>query len=375
MIKRLVVMLVIAGVVFFLIFGFGAFRSIMIGKFLATLSNQTQTVATVKAQTSNWQPSISAVGNVVAINGADLSAEVAGIVDSIGFESGETVPAGKLLLTLRANNDDAVLQQLKATAELDAVTYHRDLRQLAADAVSQATVDTDRATLKSADAQVAAQRALMAEKQIRAPFAGTLGIRQVDLGQYLSAGTAVVTLQQLNPLFVDFYLPQQSLSKINVGQLISVTIDAFPNQTFPGTISAINSEIDTATRTVQVRATIANKALQLRPGMYATVNIGIGAPQSLVTLPQTAITYNSYGDTVFKVSDTKNANGPDTLTAVQQFVQLGDTRGDQVAILSGVAAGDQVITAGQLKLKNGTPVAINNSIQPADEANPNPPNE
>jgi membrane fusion protein (multidrug efflux system) len=375
MIKRLVVMLVIAGIVFFLIFGFGAFRSIMIGKFLATLSDQTQTVATITAQTSSWQPSLSAVGSVVAINGADLSAEVAGIVDSIDFESGETVPAGKLLLTLRPNNDNAVLQELQATAALDAVTYHRDVRQLAADAVSQATVDTDRATLQNANAQVAAQRALMAEKQIRAPFAGTVGIRQVNLGQYLSAGTAIATLQQLNPLFVDFYLPQQSLSQISVGQAITVTIDAFPNQSFPGTISAINSEVDTATRTVQIRATISNDALQLRPGMYATVSIGLGAPQNLITLPQTAITYNSYGDTVFKVKDTKNANGPDTLTAVQQFVQVGDTRGDQVAVLSGVAAGDQVITAGQLKLKNGTPVAINNSIQPANEANPNPPNE
>jgi membrane fusion protein (multidrug efflux system) len=375
MIKRLVVMLVIAGIVFFLIFGFGAFRSIMIGKFLATLSDQTQTVATITAQTSSWQPSLSAVGSVVAINGADLSAEVAGIVDSIDFESGETVPAGKLLLTLRPNNDNAVLQELQATAALDAVTYHRDVRQLAADAVSQATVDTDRATLQNANAQVAAQRALMAEKQIRAPFAGTVGIRQVNLGQYLSAGTAIATLQQLNPLFVDFYLPQQSLSQISVGQAITVAIDAFPNQSFPGTISAINSEVDTATRTVQIRATISNDALQLRPGMYATVSIGLGAPQNLITLPQTAITYNSYGDTVFKVKDTKNANGPDTLTAVQQFVQVGDTRGDQVAVLSGVAAGDQVITAGQLKLKNGTPVAINNSIQPANEANPNPPNE
>jgi membrane fusion protein (multidrug efflux system) len=268
-----------------------------------------------------------------------------------------------------------VLQELQATAALDAVTYHRDVRQLAADAVSQATVDTDRATLQNANAQVAAQRALMAEKQIRAPFAGTVGIRQVNLGQYLSAGTAIATLQQLNPLFVDFYLPQQSLSQISVGQAITVAIDAFPNQSFPGTISAINSEVDTATRTVQIRATISNDALQLRPGMYATVSIGLGAPQNLITLPQTAITYNSYGDTVFKVKDTKNANGPDTLTAVQQFVQVGDTRGDQVAVLSGVAAGDQVITAGQLKLKNGTPVAINNSIQPANEANPNPPNE
>jgi membrane fusion protein (multidrug efflux system) len=367
-------MLVIVGIVFFLIFGFGTFRGLMIGKFLATLSDQTQTVATITAQDSQWQPTVTAVGGVVAINGANLSSEVSGIVDRIAFESGETVPAGKLLLSLRANNDPAVLTQLQAAAQLDEVTYRRDLKQLQADAVSQATVDTDRATLAQAEAQVQAQQALIAEKQVRAPFAGTLGIRQVDLGQYLSAGTEIVTLQQLNPLYVDFYLPQQALAEISVGQAVNVGIDAYPGENFPGRISAINAAVDTSTRTVQVRATIGNDALKLRPGMFATVSIGIGAPQNLVTVPQTAISYNPYGDTVYLVHD-DDANGAHKLTAVQQFVQVGDTRGDQIAILKGVNAGDQVVTAGQLKLKNGTPVAINNSIELPNSPNPNPPNE
>jgi membrane fusion protein (multidrug efflux system) len=374
MIKRLILMLLIVGIVFFLIFGFGAFRSVMIGKFLATLSDQTQTVATTTAQSSAWQPTVDAVGSVVAINGANLSAEVDGIVDTIDFESGQTVPAGKLLMTLRPNNDDAVLRELAAAAELDRITYRRDVKQLQADAVAQATVDSDRATLESAEAQVDAQRALMEEKQIRAPFAGTLGIRQVDLGQYLAAGTEIVTLQQLNPLFVDFYLPQQALSEISTGQPVAISVDAFPGKTFPGKISAIGSAVDTSTRTVQVRATIGNDALQLRPGMFVTVSIANGAPQTYITLPQTAITYNPYGDTVYIVKSNQ-ANGKATLTAVQQFVQLGDTRGDQVAILKGVNAGDQVVTAGQLKLKNGAPVVINNSIEPTDDANPTPPNE
>ncbi len=374
MIRRLIVMLVIVGIVFFLIFGFGTFRGLMIGKFLATLSDQTQTVATITAQDSQWQPTVTAVGGVVAINGANLSSEVSGIVDRIAFESGETVPAGKLLLSLRANNDPAVLTQLQAAAQLDEVTYRRDLKQLQADAVSQATVDTDRATLAQAEAQVQAQQALIAEKQVRAPFAGTLGIRQVDLGQYLSAGTEIVTLQQLNPLYVDFYLPQQALAEISVGQAVNIGIDAYPGENFPGRISAINAAVDTSTRTVQVRATIGNDALKLRPGMFATVSIGIGAPQNLVTVPQTAISYNPYGDTVYLVHD-DDANGAHKLTAVQQFVQVGDTRGDQIAILKGVNAGDQVVTAGQLKLKNGTPVAINNSIELPNSPNPNPPNE
>lgn len=375
MILRLVIMLVSVGVLFFLVFGFGVFRSIMIGKFLATLSNPPQTVATVTAETTPWQPALNSVGSIVAINGANLSAEIDGIVDTIDFKSGEDVKAGQLLLTLRPNNDPAVLAQLQATAALDAINYQRDLNQFHADAVSQATVDTDRATLASATAQVQAQQALIAEKQVKAPFAGRLGIRLVDVGQYLAAGTAIVTLQQLNPLFIDFYLPQQALSQISVGQPVAIGIDAYPDQTFKGSISAINSAVDITTRTVQVRATLQNDTLLLRPGMFGTVNVSIGQPQDLVTLPLTAIAYNSYGDTVFIVTRGKDASGRDELIANQVFVTLGNTRGDQVAVLSGVAAGDEVVNAGQLKLKNGSIVLINNSIEPPSEANPNPPNE
>jgi membrane fusion protein (multidrug efflux system) len=375
MIKRLVIMLLAVGVLFFLIFGFGAFRNVMIGKFLATLPDQPQTVSTITAGQTQWQSSLSAVGSVVAINGANISAEVSGIVDTINFKSGDMVAAGAPLLTLRPNNDTAVLAQLQATAALDRVTYARDVKQLAADAVSQAQVDTDRATLLAAQAQVAAQQAQMDEKIIKAPFAGTLGIRQVDIGQYLAAGTQIVTLQQLDPLFVDFYIPQQALAQVHVGQAVTVGIDAFPGQTFPGTISAINAAVDTATRTVQVRATIQNQALLLRPGMFATVNIAVGQPATLVTLPQTAITYNPYGDTVYIVTKATGPDGKPGLRAAQQFVQLGDTRGDQVAITKGVNPGDQVVTAGQLKLRNGSLVVVNNDVPVPDDANPTPPNE
>ena len=375
MIKRLVIMLLVVGLVLGLVFGFGTFRNILIGKFLATLSSQTQTVATIRATQSPWQPALHSVGSIVAINGANISAEVSGIVDTINFESGQDVAAGRLLLSLRPNNDNAVLAQLQAAAALDALNYKRDVKQFAADGVSAATVDTDRANLAGATAQVQAQQALMAEKQIKAPFAGRLGIREVDLGQYLSAGTAIVTLQQLNPLFVDFYLPQQALTKISVGQPLAVSVDGFNGQTFPGRISAISSAVDSSTRTVQVRATMENPGLVLRPGMFATVSIDMGAPQNLVTLPQTAISYNAYGDTIFLVTHQKDKNGKDSLLAHQAFIATGDTRGDQVAVLKGVSPGDEVVSAGQLKLKNGTPVTIDNSIQPSNDANPNPPNE
>jgi membrane fusion protein (multidrug efflux system) len=375
MIKRLVIMLVAVGVLFFLVFGFGAFRNVMIGKFLATLPNQPQTVSTITAPQTAWQPTLSAVGNVVAINGADISAEVPGIVDTISFQSGDTVAAGAPLLTLRPNNDPAVLAQLQATAALDRVTYARDVKQFAADAVSQAQVDTDHATLLAAQAQVAAQQAQMDEKIIKAPFAGTLGIRQVDVGQYLAAGTQIVTLQQLNPLFVDFNVPQQALSEISTGQAVQVTFDAFPGQVFPGKVSAINSAVDAATRTIQVRATIDNTNMALRPGMFASVSLATAAPQNLVTLPQTAISYNPYGDTVYTVANGTGPDGKPALIATERFVQVGDTRGDQVAILKGIAAGDTVVTAGQLKLHNGSSVIVNNSVPVPDSPNPTPPNE
>jgi len=375
MVLRLVIMLICVGVLFFLVFGFGVFRSIMIGRFLATLSNPPQTIATVQAQSTPWQSALNSVGSVVAINGANLSAEVGGIVDTIDFQSGDDVKTGQLLLTLRANNDPAVLAQLQATAKLDEITYQRDVKQFGADAVSQATVDTDRATLAAAQAQVQAQQATMAEKQVKAPFAGRLGIRQVDLGQYLAAGTQIVTLQQLDPLYIDFYLPQQALAQISTGQAVNIGIDAYPDKTFQGTISAINSAVDTTTRTVQVRATLQNPDLLLRPGMFGTVTVNVGQPKNLVTLPLTAVAYNSFGDTVFIVTHGKDAKGKDELVANQAFVVLGDTRGDQVAVLNGVKQGDQVVSAGQIKLKNGSVVLINNSIQPTNNPNPNPPNE
>ena len=374
-VKRLVVVVAVLAILFGLVFGWGALKTHFIGKFLSQLPYQPQTVSDITASQSTWQPSLSAVGSLVAINGANLSSEVSGIVDTINFESGDTVATGQTLLTLRSNNDPAVLAQLQATAAVDQSNYTRDQKQFRADAVSAAQVDTDRATYLAAQAQVQGQLAQMAEKVVKAPFAGTLGIRQVDLGQYLAAGTEIVSLQQLDPLFVDFYLPQQALAQITTGLPVTVSIDAFPGQTFPGMISAINSVVDTASRTIQLRATIQNSSLRLRPGMFATVRIAAGAPASLVTLPQTAITYNPYGDTVYVLHSGQDHNGKPALIANQTFVQVGETRGDQVAILKGVSPGDKVVTAGQLKLHNGSTVTVDNAVAVPDEPNPNPPNE
>lgn len=215
----------------------------------------------------------------------------------------------------------------------------------------------------------------MDEKIVRAPFSGRLGIRQVDVGQYLPAGTEIVTLEQLNPLFVDFYLPQQDLPRLQVGQSVQLSLDAYPNQLFPASITAIGATLTADTRSIPVRAELQNPGLALRPGMFTTVFVEIGAPREAVTLPQTAIAYNSYGDTVYVVDQSKDKQGHETLTARQVFVTLGATRGDQVQVLSGIQPGEQVVTAGQMKLHNGSALVINNSVQPGDNPNPNPPNE
>ncbi len=371
MTKRMVIMLIGVAIVLGGVFGFQAFKAVMIKKFMATLASPPQTVSATRAALSQWQPRIEAVGSLRALNGADLSLEVSGVVDSIAFKSGDDVKEGDVLLKLRSDDDLAKLQSLQAVADLNEITYERDQKQFKLQAVSQATIDTDVANLKNAKAQVAQQQAILDKKTLRAPFAGHLGIRAVDLGQYLGAGTTIVTLQALDPIFMDFFVPQQAVDQIRIGQRVDVKVDAYKDRTFAGEISALNPRVDASSRNVQVRATLKNADHKLLPGMYATVEIVTGAPQDLITLPQTAITYNPYGDTVYiVVTKGADATGKPQQTVRQTFVTTGPTRGDQVAILKGVNDGDMVVTSGQLKLHNGSVVFIDNSVTPTAEASP-----
>ena len=367
MIKRMIIMLIAVGVVLGGFVAFQNFKAHIIGQVMASLANPPQTVSTVTAGLQDWQPQVEAVGSLRAVNGADLSLEVSGIVDQIDFNSGDDVAAGAVLLRLRSADDEAKLQALQATADLAQVTYDRDVKQWKAQAISQATVDADTFNLKNARAQVEQQKAMLDKKVLRAPFAGHLGIRAVDVGQYLNAGTTVVTLQALDPIYADFFLPQQALDQVKIGQAISAKVDTYPDQHFAGKITAINPQVDTSSRNVQVRATLGNANRRLLPGMYATVDIDIGSPQRHITLPQTAIAYNPYGSTVFLVEQEGSAR-----SAQQTFVTTGAKRGDQVAVLSGVKEGDVVVTAGQMKLRNGSPVMIDNKVQPTSDAAPTP---
>jgi membrane fusion protein (multidrug efflux system) len=282
------------------------------------------------------------------------------------------VTVGQVLMQLRDDDDVAHLQSLQASEALSQITYDRDRKQVKINAIAQSQFDTDAANLKNAQAQVAEQAAVVAKKILTAPFAGHIGIRQVDLGQYLNAGTVIVTLQAVDPVFVDFYLPQQALDRIAIGQDVTASVDTYPGVAFTGKIAVINPKVDANSRNVAIRAQLANPDHKLVPGMYATVAIAVGATQPYVTLPQTAVTYNPYGSTVFLVVQDKDASGKEQLTAHQSFVTTGQTRGDQVAITSGVKAGDTVISAGQLKLRNGSRLIVNNSVQPANDANPTP---
>jgi len=293
---------------------------------------------------------------------------VAGLVRSIDFHSGQEIGSGARLVQLNADADVAQQQALAAAADLAQVVLKRDQVQFQAQAISQAQVDSDAADLKNKRAQEAAQAALVAKKTLRAPFAGRLGIITLNPGQYLNPGDKVVTLQQLDPILVDLRLPQQSLARIAVGQSVTLSADTWPGVSFAGHITAINPLVDSATRNVQVEASVDNHSRQLFPGMFGHLQIASGALVHALTLPQSAVTYNPYGATVFLViPDSKGGQ-----TVKQTFVTLGETRGDQVQALAGVKEGDVVVTAGQLKIKNGTPVAIDNSVSPSNDPNPAP---
>ncbi|KAH0442117.1 efflux RND transporter periplasmic adaptor subunit [Paraburkholderia fungorum] len=374
MTKRMVIMLICVGLLLAALVGFNQFRSYMIGKFMASNAAPPSTVSAIVAGYQSWQPQLAAVGSLRAVRGVDVTTEVAGLVREVAFRSGQEAKAGQVLVRLNADSDVALLQSLQAAAELAQTVYTRDKAQYDIKAIAKAQLDADAADLKGKKAQVAQQAALVDKKTIRAPFAGRLGITTINPGQYLNPGDAIVTLQAIDPIYADFYLPQQQLGQLAIGQTIVVDTNAYSGQTFTGKIQSMNPRVDSATRNIQIEATVDNRDRKLLPGMYANVKIDAGTAQRYLTLPQTAITYNPYGATVFIVKQgaQPNAQGKALPVAQQVFVTPGPTRGDQVAILKGVEAGMQVVTSGQLKLKNGTPLIINNSVQPADNPNPAP---
>jgi membrane fusion protein (multidrug efflux system) len=369
--KPMIIMLISVGILFTAIFGFHAFQKIMMKHYLAQNQSPAVTVSTMKVQYSWWQPQLTFAASTRAIRGVNVTTELAGMVQTIYFKPGAAVTAGQVLVQLNADAEIAQLHSLQAIAELAKITYLRDKAQYAIHAVSKATLDTDIGNLKSQQAQVAQQAATTLKKTIRAPFTGRLGISLVNPGQFLNPGDKIVTLQTQDPIYIDFYAPQQELVNLSVGQLVTATADTHPGQIFKGKITTINPLVDIDTRNVEVEATVPNPNYELVPGMFTSINVDVGAPQAYLTLPQTAVTFNSYGEIVYIVQETsKDKKGNPLLTVQQTFVTTGKTRGDQVAILKGLKLGQLVVTSGQLKLKNGSQVIINNSVVP--ENNPAP---
>jgi membrane fusion protein (multidrug efflux system) len=373
MIKRMVIMLVCIGLLFGGIFGYKLFVAQKIREFMSTNRQPPVTVSTMKGEYQTWQPQLQAVGTTRALRGVDVTTEIAGLVLSLNFNSGEDVKKNQTLVQLNADADMALLHSLQAEAALARTTFNRDKRQFAIEAISKATLDIAAADLKSKEAQVAQQKAVVAKKTVKAPFGGRTGITFVNPGQYLNPGDKIVTLQEIRSILVDFLVPQKEIAGLTIGQTVETSTDTYPGRTFEGKITVINPIVDPQTRNIQIEATIDNPKRELLPGMFVSLVIQVGRPERYLTLPQTAIAYNPYGDTVYVIkSEGTGPKGQPMLVAQQTFVTLGETRGDQVAIIKGIEEGDLVVTAGQLKLKNGSPVVVNNQIQPADEKAPAP---
>ena len=374
--KRMLIMLAVVALLFGAIFGYKAFQGQMNKRFMASHQMPPVTVSAIKAEVHPWQPQLKAVGSLRAVRGVDVTSEISGLVRTLHFKAGDEVREGHLLVRLNADADLAQLRSLEAAAELANTVYERDKKQFAVQAISQATLDADAADLKSKRAQVAQQKAVLDKKTIRAPFAGRLGISTVNPGQYMNPGDKIVTLQSLSSVYVDFFLPQQELSRVSLGQKVVVSSDTYPGRTFTGKITTINPKVETDSRNVQVEATINNPRHELFPGMYVSAEVKAGKEERYLTLPQAAVTYNPYGETVYIIEESgKGPDGSPLLTAKQTFVALGPTRGDQVAVLKGIKEGDTVVTSGQLKLKSGSTVIINNQVRPSNDAAPQPVDE
>ena len=364
MIKRMLIMLAL--VVLF-VAGIGAWKVTQVRMAIAQsakLAPPPTAVTTAVARRGRWQPALGAVGSLRAVNGVTVSTDLAGIVSKVFFQSGTPVKEGELLLKLDSQQEEAQLRSAEARRDLAKLNLDRQRSLLGSGAVAQSDYDSAESEFRRAVAAVDEARALIARKTIAAPFDGLLGIRQVDLGQYLNVGAPIAQLQSVDPIYVEFALPQQDLEQIGVGKKLRLKAAGITGAQFEGEITAIDSRLDQATRNIMIQGTVRNPEGKLRPGMF--VNVEVLLPETdAITIPASSVSYAPYGDSVFVVKQNQ---------LQQQFVKLGPSRGDQVAIVSGVKEGDEVVSSGVFKLRSGIPVQVNNSVQPGNEANPTPPN-
>jgi membrane fusion protein (multidrug efflux system) len=333
-----------------------------------------EAVTTIVAAEERWPSTLSAIGTVAAVRGVTVSADLPGVVDRIAFDSGAAVHEGDVLAVLDTRQERAQLAAAEAQRDLSRVTYTRIEGLLDEHVVSRAEFDQATANERQARAHVGEISAAIDRKTIRAPFSGVLGLRRVNLGQYLSAGDALVTLQSLDPIYVNFGVPQQALADMRTGRVVRITSDGLGGGALEGRVTATDSVVDESTRNVQVQATVANRRGQLRPGMFVQTEVAVGVSSAVISLPASSISYAPYGNSVFVISDLKDRNGKPYRGVRQQFVKLGGTRGDQIAVVSGLKPGEEVVTSGVFKLRNGAAVLVNNKIRPGNNPAPTPEN-
>lgn len=372
MAKRMILMLVLMAI---LIGGLGLLKlrqfQAMADEF-AAMQPAPEAVTTIVTEREEWPATLDAIGTVAPVQGVTVSADLPGVVDRIAFDSGRTVDKGDVLVQLDTRQEQAQLAGAESQVELARVNFERMRGLVEQDAVSRAEFDAAAAAHQQAEARVREIRATIERKTIRAPFAGVLGIRQVNLGQYLTGGDPIVPLQSLNPVYVNFGVPQQEAGKMRQGRSVRITVGELGEGQFTGHVTAIDSIVDPTTRNVQVQATLPNPGGKLRPGMFVQAQVMVGAGRQVVALPASAINYAPYGDSVFVLADLKNPKGQPYRGVRQQVVKLGPARGDQVAVVSGLNAGEEVVTSGVFKLRNGVAVQVNNKVQPANSPAPKP---
>jgi membrane fusion protein (multidrug efflux system) len=361
--KRIIYTVLVLVVVFGAIFGWHFFVKYETSKYMAHYKFPPSSVSFTKTKTTEWRPFLDSTGTLVATQGVNVNPQISGTITSINFKSGQTVKKGDVLVVLDTHILEAQLQNSIARLKLSEITYMRDEKLIASHAISASQLDIARATLAQDKATVAQNTATLAQKTVRAPFAGKLGIRQVNVGQFLSAGTTITNLQKLNPLYADFNIPEQNISELHTGQTIEFTISAYPKHTFKGTIMAIDAQVDSDTKSVGIRAVVDNSDAthKLYPGMFVNVHVLLKADKGLVVIPITAINYTLYGDSVFVVESKTDKKGTVEKTAKLTYVTLGTQRYDDVSVLKGLKAGELIVSAGQLKLHDGSVVVIRNA--------------
>jgi|LakMenEpi03Aug12_release.lakeMendotaPanAssembly.Ray.scaffolds.fasta_scaffold181563_2 membrane fusion protein (multidrug efflux system) len=351
-------------------------KALQIGKLIASAEDKgipVETVSTTEVIREKWERSVESVGSLRAVQGADLSTESSGVIAKIFFENGQEVKQGDLLVELDHETESANLRSAEAEADLARTVYERTKRLRANNTVPQSDLDAAESQLRKTAAVVEQLKSTINKKQLRAPFSGRLGIREVNLGQFVDNGATIVSLQALDPIYVDFLLPQQLIAGLAVGQPLKLFTDVYPDRGFDGSLTAINSEIDPVTRNIRLQGTLQNGDGALRPGMFARVILTLGEAEEVVCLPATAVIAAPYGDSVFVLENETAEDGSARRVAKQRFIRTGRARGDFVSVVQGLEPGETVVSAGAFKLRNGSPVEVNNDIAPKPQLAPSPP--